>query len=130
MALAALAWLGVLPVLKHAVPLPTLARFMWRGGTSSTRNAKDEERVIRVVGGLSRRAGGNCLARSLVIYRFLSRLNADPILVAGMSRKGTLVGHAWVTVDGEPLLESAHSLEGYVQVVRFGARGMRLQPEA
>ena len=122
-------WLGVLPVLKHAVPLPRLTKLMWRDGTPSPRDPREEERVLKVVGGLSRRAGGNCLARSLVVYRCLSRINADPVLVAGMSRKGTLVGHAWVTVDGRPLLESPESLDGFVEVLHFGPGGIRLEPQ-
>ncbi len=121
-------WLGVLHVLKHALPLPTLTRIMWRGAPRQDRNEQREQRAAAIVGGLSRRAGGNCLERSLVLYRFLSRLNADPVLVAGMGKSGDFVGHAWVEVDGCPLLESPQTLSPYVEVVRFGADGVRIAP--
>jgi len=123
-ALRGIGWLTALPVLKHVMPLPTLTRLMWRGGKGRRRQRRREQRAAAIVGGLSRRAGGNCLERSLLLYRVLSRLNADPVLVAGMGKSGDFIGHAWVEVEGETLLESPQSLAPYVEVVRFGADGL------
>lgn len=128
-ALRGIGWLAVLPFLKRAVPLPTLTRLMWSQGTGRRRQRQRERRTVAIVSGLSRRAGGNCLERSLVLYRFLSRLNADPVLVAGMGKSGEFIGHAWVEVDGQPLLESPQSLAAYVEVVRFGVDGLRVRAQ-
>jgi len=99
---------------------------MWRRTTGRDRNPEREERVVAIVRGLSRRTGGNCLERSLVLYRFLSRLNAEPELVAGMGKAGEVICHAWVELDGQPLLESPESLKPYAEVVRFCADGLRV----
>lgn len=128
-ALRGVGWLAALPVLKHALPLPTLTRLMWREGTGRDRHVQREQRAVAIVRGLSRRAGGNCLERSLVLYRFLSRLNADPVLIAGMGKSGEFIGHAWVEVDGQPLLESPQSLAPYAEVARFGADGLRVRAQ-
>ena len=72
---------------------------------------------------LSRTTGGNCLARSLVLYRYLSRADADPRLVVGMAKPDQLLGHVWVTVDGRPLLETPETLGSYTEVVSFGRNG-------
>ena len=84
------------------------------------RDPEREERTIGVVARLSRASGGNCLARSLVLYRYLSRADADPRLVVGMAKPDEYLGHVWVTVDGRPLLETPETLRGYEEVTTFG----------
>jgi hypothetical protein len=60
------------------------------------------------------------------MYRYLSRLNANPRLETGVRKDGAdLDGHAWVVVDGEPVYEKPVELEPFVRVVSFGARGAR-----
>jgi hypothetical protein len=123
-------WAPVLPVLKRLLPLPALARLMWAKPRVGPR---DTERELHI-SGLVRRlyASGivprdaNCLERSLLTYRLLARRNANPELVAGVLRsdKG-VVGHAWVTVDGHPVGESAEAIDRYSRVVVFGAEGGR-----
>lgn len=121
-------WALVLPALKYLIPLPALARLMWARPVSKRRDRERERRVVSLVGALYRsRALGrdeNCLERSLLTYRTLSRLGADPRLVAGLgSDSSRLVGHAWVTVDGEPVGEPASASEGLSRVIVFGPRG-------
>ena len=79
--------------------------------------------MAKVVRRLCRSSGGNCLERSLILYRYLARANADPRLVVGMSKAHEFLGHVWVTVDGRPLLDTPETLRAYTVVVRFGARG-------
>ncbi len=126
------AWSLVLPGLKFVVPLPLLARLMWSRGRSEPRPGQ-EEKVVVLARGISRVRPlphrDNCLEKSLLMYRFLSRLNADPRLVTGVRRgEEGVVGHVWVTVAGEPVGESPAELEQYAPVAVFGAGGVR-EPE-
>jgi Transglutaminase-like superfamily len=116
-------WMCTLLVLKRTLPLPRLVRLMWLPPRISERDPERVERTIRIVARLSRASGGNCLARSLVLYRYLSRAWADPRLVVGMAKPDELLGHVWVTVEGRPLLETRETLESYTDVVSFGGGG-------
>jgi hypothetical protein len=122
-------WAVALPVLKRSLPLPALARLMWARPRASRRDTERERRVSALARRLYRSGmvtrDDNCLERSLLIYRFLARLNANPQLVAGV-RKGEagVLGHVWVTVDGEPVGESSDSLGGFSPVIAFGAGGV------
>lgn len=119
LAARALGWLCVLPVLKRTLALERLVRLMWLAPSGSARDPGHERRTIGIVARLSRTSGGNCLERSLVLYRYLARANADPRLVVGMARPDEYLGHVWVTVDGQPLLETPETLGGYADVVTF-----------
>jgi hypothetical protein len=69
----------------------------------------------------------NCLERSLLTYRLLARLNARPELVTGIRRQGgAIAGHAWVMVDGDPIVEPPETLDDFSQVMTFGLDGARL----
>ena len=118
-------WLCVLPLLKRTVPLDTLVQFMWLEPRGAARDPVREQRTIGVVDRLSRTSGGNCLERSLVLYRYLARANADPHLVVGMAKPDEYLGHIWVVVDGRPLLETPETLGSYTEVVGFGRGGAR-----
>jgi hypothetical protein len=118
-------WMCALPLLKRTLPLPRLVRLMWLPPRIAERDPEWEKRTCRIVARLSRASGGNCLARSLVLYRYLSRANADPRLVVGMAKPDEFLGHVWVVVDERPLLETPEALRGYEEVMTFGARGER-----
>ncbi len=96
---------------------------MWLAPRGAARDPEREQRTIRVVARLSRTSGGNCLERSLVLYRYLSRADAGPRLVVGMAKPDELLGHVWVTVDSRPLLETPETLRSYTAVVSFGRGG-------
>ena len=116
-------WLCVLPPLKRTLPLARLVPLMWLPPRGAARDPAREQRTIRVVARLSRTSGGNCLERSLVLYRYLARANANPHLVVGMAKPDEYLGHVWVTVDGRPLLETPETLAWYTEVVSFGRGG-------
>jgi hypothetical protein len=121
-----LAWLAVLRVLKRRVPLATLAKVMWRKPRARIRPDHADripDLVRRLYRGLRDGQDGICLERSLITYRFLSGAGADPHLVIGIRRGGSVIGHAWVVVDGEPLFESAASLGEYGSFFSFGRNG-------
>jgi Transglutaminase-like superfamily len=130
LALRMVGWRLVLPLLKGRVSLTRLVRLMWRGEGARPVTAAREARVAelaRVVyrsEHVSRR--GNCLERSLVLYRFLSAVGADPHLVVGIrGGEAPVRGHAWVTVRGEPVEEPPQSLEGITRVVSLRGDGSR-----
>ena len=119
-------WLAVLPLLKRLVPLSNLVRLMWSEGGTAERSAEREARIARLAQRLGRATGTNCLTRSLVLYRFLARANAEPRLVIGLkSAEHGPLGHAWVAVDGRPVLKNDHQLDGQTAVTQFGPGGRR-----
>jgi hypothetical protein len=103
-------WMIGLRGAKYLVPLPRLARFMQATPAPGVRQPGRERRVTqlvdRVANSLRLADQGNCLERSLVLYRLLGRIGAGPQLIIGVTRTGGAVaGHAWVSVDDRPVGE-------------------------
>jgi Transglutaminase-like superfamily len=124
-------WAAGAPLLKRLLPLPRLVRLF---ASSREPGARDRGREQRVIAGVVRlyrsgliRQGDNCLERSLVTYRYLGAVHADPELVVGMSRLEKGAGHVWVTVDGNPVHDTAETLDGMERVVAFAADGARIE---
>ena len=122
-------WRVLLPFLKHIVPLPTLVRLVAArpSGLDETRRPRlaaihqllDAGRLV---------VSGNCLERSLVMYRFLAQAGARPQLVMGVSTSTAGVkGHTWVELNGEPLLDS--TTRRFSPIMIFGPEG-RVRPVA
>lgn len=111
-------------VLKRVVPLNHLAKRAWQQpGVARDRAA--ERHVIAAVGRLRQWIGrdADCLQSSLVLYRELSRLGAEPVLAIGFRRqRHGLEGHAWVSVDGHPLLEGMPE-DPFIAALHFGHGG-------
>lgn len=127
-ALRAITWLVVLPFLKRRLALPKLVRTVWTPPRKAARDPVQERDVVALVRALYRLRGvvadDNCLERSLVTYRLLARLSAEPTLIAGMRKDGADPrGHVWVAVDGEPVRESEALLRELVPIMSFDARG-------
>jgi hypothetical protein len=124
--LRVLGWRLALPILKHAVPVRTLAGWMSAApdtspGSSAQRRRVEALRQMLTHGGRVVMSG-NCLERSLVLYRFLGEAGAEPTLVMGVNKAGGMVGgHAWIELDGEPIEETPQ--ETFAPVVVFGGRG-------
>src|SRR5262249_31997015 len=72
----------------------------------------------------------DCLQRSLLLYRVLSRAGAEPTLVVGFDRiDGRILGHARVTTDGHAVIEREADLLRFSPTFSFGTRGaLLLQP--
>jgi hypothetical protein len=114
----------LLAILKRWVPLPTLARWAWVD-SHRPRDARSELRVAGLISGFRRRlrTSDDCLQASLLLYRELSRLGAEPILAVGFRRAGErLEGHAWVAVDGRPVQDDGDP-KTFVPVFYIGAHG-------
>ena len=130
LAIAALAWpYTAFRILKHFVCLETLARWAWCEPTRP-RTPNDDVVIVERMRRLSQllRVSGDCLPRSLLLYRELSKQGADPRLLVGFMGAGSsLIGHAWVVVKGEALLEPADVLAEVVPVCEFGPHGRLLR---
>jgi hypothetical protein len=94
-----------LPVVLRIVPVrrvvrPRRAR---RREVADPRRLHATERLARR---LWRDSSGTCLARSVALYLELRGLGAKPVLFLGIARPDeSVLGHAWVEIDGDPLLE-------------------------
>ena len=123
-------WAALLPVLKLALPLPRLVALMASPRPRSRSRAR-EYRIAELAQLLYRRrerdVEDTCLERSLVTYRYLGRVGADPSLVVAFGREQRdVIGHVWVTVDGTAVHDPADSLERYVPLLAFRADGARV----
>ncbi len=105
-------------------PLGGLAEWARRTPSRTERDRTEEARLIACVIRLCRWLGAidrNCLRRSVLLYRELSRLGADPILNIGFKRsEAGLEGHAWVVVDGRAVAEPDPSGRGFDVGYAFG----------
>lgn len=114
-----------LGALKHVVPVHTLARWVWRHPTHVADHRAIDTAVARVW--RTRRLVGlgdrDCLQRSLLLYRELSGLGADPTLMIGFRQSAnTVQGHAWVIARQEVVAEPTEIAE-FVPTFSFGRRG-------
>jgi len=116
----------VLGAFKHVLPVERLARWAWRAPDPTVDGEKVRARVGLVLR-LSRVAGRgdrDCLQRSLLLYRELSRGGADPVLVMGFRRDGGRIeGHAWVESRGRVIGDSADEVGRYAGMLRMGRGG-------
>jgi hypothetical protein len=116
----------LLGILKHLVPLRSLAKWTWCEA-AGPRDRLAERRLAANVLRLSkllRIADRDCLQRSLLLYRLLSAVGADPELVVGFREQDAkIIGHAWVLVDDVSIVEPESDLARFSPVLRFGARG-------
>jgi len=113
-----------LPVLKYLLPIGTLTRLMWVNPRSREGRPPGRPDVVLKAW----RRGGrllvspNCLERSLLLYRLLSREGANPTIVFGVDRGGeTVAGHAWVEIDGAVVHDAGTA--DYTRVATFGING-------
>jgi hypothetical protein len=117
-------------LLKRVTSLHRLARWTWRSPTGF-RNRDSETRAISALIRLSQIAGisdRDCLQRSLLLYRVLSRSGADPTLVVGFRRgESEILGHAWVVVAGRPVIRPEGEELGYSPAFKFGQQGELLR---
>ena len=111
--------------LCHLVSVEMLVRLAWRPAVTTPRRvspsvlAARTRRLAQLLG-----TTGDCLPRSLVLYRELSRQGVDPELVIGFGRTGeSLAGHAWVTVGGQAVEASEDSMPVMIPACVFGDRG-------
>ncbi len=129
LAVRIMGWAVALPVFKHLVPLRSLVRLMHREPSRAARDPVVEERIVAFARWSARlvrwSAGGNCLERGLISYRYLCAVNAAPVLVVGIARDDNsgVKGHAWVLLDGRPAGESVYAVSDFAVMLMFGTDG-------
>jgi len=125
---------AALGVLERTRPIAKVAAWAWRRPTGHRRDHAEEQRVIGCVVKLARFVGAadrQCLRRSLLLYRELSRLGANPALCVGFRKRGDVTeGHAWVVVSGRPIGEGDWSSAGFETALSFGVEGRFITPDA
>lgn len=124
-------WRLALAPLKRTVPVARLVRLM---ASSPGRPPGDTRRIVELVDWIfapRRRADlDNCLDRSLVLYRFLSRKEPGRRLVLGIRQEsGALEGHAWVTAGDRAIGATPASGGGFVPLATFDAEGKKVAGE-
>jgi Transglutaminase-like superfamily len=128
LALRLFGWRVALAPLKRTVPVPKLVRLM---ASSPGHPPRDTDRIVELVDWIyaPRRDVdlGNCLDRSLVLYRFLSRDEPGRRLVLGIRQEsGALEGHAWVTAGDRAIGVTSGSGGDFVPLATFDAEGRRV----
>lgn len=120
-------WALVLPALKRMIPLQTLARWMWVAPGRSVEQHRDEKigAAVRWISIFIYRDDTSCLERSLLLYRFLSASDKNPVLISGLKRTEDQgwKGHAWIMVDGKPFDESEASVKEFKTLMIYGNNG-------
>jgi hypothetical protein len=67
---------------------------------------------------------GDCVQKSLLLYRELSGAGADPVLAVGFRRMdGRVEGHAWILVDGVAVDDRLAAAGAFTSSFCFGRRG-------
>lgn len=103
-------WVAVLPLCYRALSLPRLLKLLSPDRPVSGPDPEQMELAVlldKYIHGLYRLSKKNigrlCLRRSLILYRFL-RLHGIPArFFVGVRKKedGGLIGHSWITINGE-----------------------------
>jgi hypothetical protein len=120
-----LATFSALGVLKHVVSLPTLVRWASRPPSARATRAADDilSDVVRA-GAFGGWPDRDCLQRSLLLYRELTRAGWRPELVVGFERGAAgLLGHAWVRADGRVIGDGDAAVARFEPALIFGADG-------
>jgi hypothetical protein len=113
-------------VLKHVVPVTTLARWLAREPAPRVdRHLADRITAAgRRLRQLSPIGDRDCLHRSLVLFRHLPRAGLTPSLAIGFRRvNGRLEGHAWVVVDDRAFDEPRLAGSPFEETCRIGPDG-------
>ena len=64
----------------------------------------------------------SCLTRSLVLYAMLRQHGYAPRFFVGVAgARARFDAHAWVTLDGAPLLDTREAVDTYAPLVAHGA---------
>lgn len=115
-------WLVLVSVAARMTSLPRTFRLMTFGVNRSRPRAAPADAVLlaRTIDSVLRLDLAvfkpRCWKRSLVLYRYLTRLGITCSINFGVRRTadGALAGHAWLERDGLPFLESDATIDSYI----------------
>jgi hypothetical protein len=102
--------LVALPILQRALTLPALVHLFGARTLLPVLPPLEPDRLLFLIRGLLQQRIGvfrpNCVKQSLVLFHVLRQWGAPVALYFGVARHGgTLAGHCWVELDGQPLGE-------------------------
>jgi hypothetical protein len=103
------------------MPLERVVRITASGPQPRAPRGARTDAVLRVARRLWLRSDAPCLERSLAVHRQLGLAGERPELVLGLADDH--LGHAWVELDGQALLEAAPPQNRYSELMRFDAAG-------
>lgn len=102
--------LVALPVLQRSLTLPALVKLFGVRTLPPVFPPLKPDRLLFLIRGLLQQHIGvfrpNCVKQSLVLFHFLHHWGYPVNLYFGVAKHGgTLAGHCWLTLDGQPLAE-------------------------
>jgi hypothetical protein len=116
------AWYAIFAISRRLVPMPTL--LTWAEGRPRRRRRAVSRavlvgRVLRV-SRLARARDRDCVPRSLLFYRELSRDGEAPTLMLGVRRAAAGVeGHAWVVANGAPIADAPAEIQTFTVIQEY-----------
>ena len=112
-----LGMLAVFPVLNRLLALPKLVSLFDTEPGPTKAGVADRDRLLRLMGGLLRRTleRDYCLPRSLILFRFYRKWGFPTRIHMGLAKQGDhAVGHAWISLAGEPFAEQKNPEDLFV----------------
>ena len=113
--IAALA--SILPLLLRWIKLPTLLELLESRKPAVALEKEHIDRIVRFANFVASKKGfggkGNCLKRSLLLYRFLGEASMRTEINFGIRRGGRLIGHSWLTYKGSPFLDNEEATKDF-----------------
>jgi transglutaminase superfamily protein len=107
-------WVALLSVLARVLPLPQALRIVSATVRPGLRGeAADQKRFASAIDGLLATDflvfKPSCWKRSVVLHRFFALSGVATTIRFGVRKEteGGLKGHAWLELDGKPILESS-----------------------
>jgi hypothetical protein len=111
-------WLFLLPIFLRFRPLPELLKhFTQVRSQPKSRGPLEMDRAVRIVTRVCQMRVFRlpiflrpCLRQALALYRTLTRMGYPVEIHFGIHKQGEdLQGHAWVTIQGKPVADTARS---------------------
>ena len=108
---------SILPLMLRWIRLPTLLELLESRKPAVVLEKEQIDKVVRFTNFIISKNGfggkGNCLKRSLLLYRFLGEASMRTEINFGIRRGGRLIGHSWLTYQGRPFLDNEESVRDF-----------------
>lgn len=117
------ALLAILPLALWALPVARVVAWLTPRSTPSARDDTLLADAVRWVDALVDRRPfhfwGHCVRRSLTLYYAATRAGYPVTIALGVRREGeSVIGHAWLELDGAPFLEKGNAPDKHYTVMR------------
>lgn len=106
-----------LPILLRWIKLPILLKLLESRKPAVALEKEQLDRIIRFTNFVLSRncfgGKGNCLKRSLLLYRFLGEASMRTEINFGIKKGSDLIGHSWLTCEGNPYLDNEDPIQNF-----------------